>query len=93
CVTGLSIRHIGERFQRSNDTIAKYFKKMLVAFSSPGIYAKYVHLPHIDNPTPMKIYNNPKYMPFFKDAIGAIDGTHIACTLSAAERDAARNRK
>lgn len=23
CVTGLSIRHIGERFQRSNDTIAK----------------------------------------------------------------------
>lgn len=24
CVTGLSIRHIGERFQRSNDTISKY---------------------------------------------------------------------
>jgi hypothetical protein len=25
CVTGLSIRHIGERFQRSNDTISMYF--------------------------------------------------------------------
>ena len=23
CVTGLSIRHVGERFQRANDTIAK----------------------------------------------------------------------
>jgi hypothetical protein len=23
CVTGLSIRHVGERFQRSNDTISK----------------------------------------------------------------------
>ena len=24
CVTGLSIRHVGERFQRSNDTISRY---------------------------------------------------------------------
>lgn len=24
CVTGLSVRHLGERFQRSNDTISKY---------------------------------------------------------------------
>ncbi len=24
CVTGLSARHVGERFQRSNDTITKY---------------------------------------------------------------------
>jgi hypothetical protein len=24
CVTGLSVRHLGEHFQRSNDTISKY---------------------------------------------------------------------
>jgi hypothetical protein len=24
CVTGLSVRHLGERFQRSNETISKY---------------------------------------------------------------------
>jgi hypothetical protein len=24
CTTGLSIRHVGERFQRTNDTISKY---------------------------------------------------------------------
>jgi hypothetical protein len=25
CVTGLSVRHVGERFQRANETISKYF--------------------------------------------------------------------
>lgn len=25
CVTGLSVRHVGERFQRSNETISRYF--------------------------------------------------------------------
>ena len=24
CVTGLTVRHVGERFQRSNDTVSKY---------------------------------------------------------------------
>jgi len=32
------------------------------------------------------IKNNPKFFPFFKDALGAIDGTHIACFPPAAER-------
>lgn len=36
---------------------------------------------------------NPKFWPFFKDVIGAIDGTHIHCCPSLAERAAARNRK
>ena len=66
CVTGLSIRHLGERFQCSNSTISKYtshlilciadsslsryFKKMLVIFSLPGIYTNYVQLPHANEP-------------------------------------------
>ena len=25
CVTGLSVRHVGERFQRANETVSKYF--------------------------------------------------------------------
>jgi hypothetical protein len=29
CTTGLSIRHVGERFQRSNDTISKYVQAMV----------------------------------------------------------------
>ncbi|KIK20856.1 hypothetical protein PISMIDRAFT_73993, partial [Pisolithus microcarpus 441] len=92
-VTGLSIRHIGERFQRSNGTISKYFKKILYAFSSPGIYARYVRLPREDDPVHPTILNDPKFYPFFRDALGAIDGTHIACVPAADERDASRNRK
>ncbi|KAK0440669.1 uncharacterized protein EV420DRAFT_1249896, partial [Desarmillaria tabescens] len=38
CVTGLSVRHVGERFQRSNETIAKYFKLIVTALSSPPFY-------------------------------------------------------
>ncbi|KIK72326.1 hypothetical protein PAXRUDRAFT_65456, partial [Paxillus rubicundulus Ve08.2h10] len=93
CVMGLTIRHIGEQLQQLNETISKYFLKMLDTFSTPGVYAKYVHLPHADKPTPAKISDNPKYVPFFKDTIGMIDGTHIACTPSAAEREATQNCK
>ena len=31
--------------------------------------------------------------PFFADALGAIDGTHIFCTSSAEDRDSTRDRK
>ncbi|KIN96927.1 hypothetical protein M404DRAFT_112517, partial [Pisolithus tinctorius Marx 270] len=40
-VTGLLARHIGERFQRSMDTISRYFKRMLHAFSEGRIYTTY----------------------------------------------------
>ncbi|KAJ7066033.1 hypothetical protein C8F01DRAFT_921553, partial [Mycena amicta] len=42
---------------------------------------------------PDAIRNNPKWWPFFKDVLGAIDGTHIACTPSAADIHSARDRK
>ncbi|KAF9004678.1 hypothetical protein BDQ17DRAFT_1240847 [Cyathus striatus] len=85
CITGLSIRHVAERFQHSNETILKYFKKILFALSSPPFYPKYVHLPHTSDPVPAAIINNPKWFPFFDGAIGAMDGTHITCHPSAAE--------
>lgn len=71
----------------------RYFKKMLVAFSSPPIYSKYVKLPCDDDPIHPSIHNNHKFYPFFEDAIGAIDGTHIACAPSAEDRDASCNHK
>ncbi|KAJ7084132.1 hypothetical protein C8R44DRAFT_534468, partial [Mycena epipterygia] len=93
CVTGATVRHAGERFQHSNETISKYFRRILVAVSSPPFYTKYVKLPRVDDPIPPRIADNPKWFPFFQDAIGAMDGTHINCCPSAAERHAARNRK
>ncbi|KAF8415573.1 hypothetical protein L210DRAFT_3321474, partial [Boletus edulis BED1] len=93
CVTGLTCMHVGERFQRSKSTISKYFRLILDSFSTTTIYTKHVKLPRSDDPVPARILDDPAVYPYFKDAIGAIDGTHIACTPSAADRDATRNRK
>ncbi|KAJ7107220.1 hypothetical protein C8R43DRAFT_816830, partial [Mycena crocata] len=93
CVTGLSVRHVGERFQHSNEMISKYFQRILNAVSSPPFYTKWVKLPALDNPIPSHILGNSKWFPFFQDAIGVMDGTHINCCPSATERAAARNRK
>jgi hypothetical protein len=66
---------------------------MLVIFSSPPFYTDYVSLPAADDPPMPYITDNPKFFPFFQDAIGAIDGTHFACSPTAAERAAARDYK
>lgn len=108
-VTGLSVRHTGERFQRSNETIAKlvtfflfvsviqqhirYFRLVLETLASHPFYTELVSIPEETSGTPLKIMGNPKWFPFFKDALGAMDGTHIACCPSAEDRAAARNRK
>ena len=47
-VTGLTIRHTGEHFQRSNETISKYFRRMLGIFSSEPFYTTYINLPDND---------------------------------------------
>jgi hypothetical protein len=73
--------------------LSRYFITMLVAFSSDPFFNKHVQLPHDHQPVPPKIRDNPKFFPFFKDTLGAIDGTHINCTTSAADRQAARDRK
>ncbi|KAJ7227007.1 hypothetical protein GGX14DRAFT_305495, partial [Mycena pura] len=91
--TGLSVRHVGERFQRSNETISKYFRRILLAVSTAPFYTTYVHLPLATDPVSDYIRNNPKFYPFFGDALGSMDGTHINCAPSAEDRQACRNRK
>ncbi|KAJ3991095.1 hypothetical protein F5050DRAFT_1539800, partial [Lentinula boryana] len=93
CVTGLSIHHVGERFQHANPTISKYFVEVLEKLSSPDFYNQYVQLPPSDEPIPDFIRTNKKFFPFFVGALGAVDGTHITCLPSAAQRDLAQNRK
>lgn len=93
CVTGLSTRHLGERFQRSNDTISHYFRAVLCILSSSLFYGKYVCLPLATSPIPAEIQSNPKFFPFFEGAIGAIDGTHIACYPSVPDQDLSCNQK
>ena len=38
---------------------------------------KYVQLPDTTSPIPDEILSNPKFYPYFKDALGVIDGTYI----------------
>jgi len=73
--------------------ISRYFKRILIAFSSHPIYPTYVRLPDAQAPVPPKILSSAKFNPYFANVIGAIDGTHIACHPSAADRQASRDRK
>jgi len=66
---------------------------MLIFFSSAPFYNEYVHLPLISTPTPPEIENNPKFYPFLKDALGAINRTHINCSATAEMCQAAHDHK
>ncbi|KAJ8595692.1 hypothetical protein M405DRAFT_694383, partial [Rhizopogon salebrosus TDB-379] len=92
CVTGLSTRHVGERFQRSSETIARYFKKMLLFFASPPFYSSQVQFPTLNCPTPFSIQHDSRYK-FFDNCIGAVDGTHIRAFTATEDHPYMRNRK
>ncbi|EEB88798.1 hypothetical protein MPER_13187 [Moniliophthora perniciosa FA553] len=72
---------------------SSYFREVLDAFTEPDFYNRYVCLPDANAPIPAYILKNPKLYPFFKDAIGTADGTHICCWPSKEERELARDRK
>ena len=63
----------------------RYFQKMIFNFSSPPFYTKFVHLPKADYELPNHFRRNIKLWPYFKNSLGAIDGSHIACAPPAAE--------
>ena len=66
---------------------------MVSIFSSPPFYTNHVKLPNANYPIPPEIQHNPKFWPYFKDALGAIDGSHINFAAPAWLRDLCRNRK
>jgi DDE superfamily endonuclease len=73
--------------------VSSYFRKLLTIFSSRPFYSTFVRLPTAHDPVPPQIRNNPKFWPFFKNCLGALDGTHIRCSPPAHERSTYRNRK
>ncbi|KAK8935967.1 hypothetical protein KSP39_PZI013674 [Platanthera zijinensis] len=72
----LTMRECLERFQHSTETISRYFSKGLDALIK---LLQDVIAPVDDRFTHIlkKILNGDRYMPYFKDCIGAIDGTHV----------------
>lgn len=69
------------------------FHEVLNALVNPIFYSRYVSLPTSSTPCPPEIRQVSKFWPFFKDGLGAIDGTHILAHPSADIAPRFRNRK
>ncbi|XP_020270930.1 uncharacterized protein LOC109846115 [Asparagus officinalis] len=96
---GLSNRDVGERFQRSGETISRTITQVLEAICGRNKgymgLARDVIQPKDRNFQfiPPQIANDTRYMPYFKDCIGCIDGTHVAACIPEADQLRYRGRK
>lgn len=80
------------RFQRSEKTISNIFDEVLRAMMR--LSSDYICLPASDQKLASRIRDDSKYYPYFKDCLGALDGTHIDAYLPGEKRILAyRNRK
>nr|KYP71030.1 hypothetical protein KK1_010273 [Cajanus cajan] len=89
---GVGNRMIQERFQHSGETVSRHFHKVLVAclkLAFEYIKPQDYRFHHVHT----KIQKDRRYWPFFKNAIGAIDGTHIPCVISPSEQPKFIGRK
>ncbi|KAL6583736.1 hypothetical protein OROMI_003025 [Orobanche minor] len=96
---GLSNRDVSERFQRSGETISRAFHDVLEAITGRskdflGLACDIIRPkdPTFANISP-HIKDDERYMPFFKNCIGCIDGTHIDASIPEAEQLPYRGRK
>jgi len=62
-------------------------------FAFAPFNSKYVKQITPNDPPSSRLSNNPKLWPFFRPALGAIDGSHIHATARAEHREGWRNRK
>ena len=74
-----------ERFQHSGETIHRHFHSVLEACCRLAMSNINPIDPEFQN-VHAKISTSDRYWPFFKNAIGAIDGTHIPCIVPAKEK-------
>ncbi|KAK5846972.1 hypothetical protein PVK06_003273 [Gossypium arboreum] len=77
------------RYYRSTETIHRYFRVVLRAILK--LYKLVIRLP--DESTPSEIRNNPMFYPYFKDCIGALDGTHVCASVQLNIQRRFRSRK
>ncbi|XP_078151299.1 uncharacterized protein LOC144546633 [Carex rostrata] len=84
-----SNRSVQERFQHSGDTVSRYFNSVLNSINQRS--SEIIIPPPLR--TPQFIASRSEFYPYFKDCIGAIDGTHIPITIEEKKQDPFRNRK
>ena len=66
---------------------------MFVYLFSLPFYTDNVHLPHDHSPIPLEVQKNPKFFPLFQNTLGAIESTHINCSATATDQQAADDQK
>ena len=66
---------------------------MVHFFSSDPFYSKYVHLPGASSQVLPQICYNPKFLPFFRDALSVLDGSHFASSPPWAQWPFCQNHK
>ena len=91
-VTNCTNRKLAERFQRSGDTISRVIHSVIDTVLAPAFYHAYVKPPDA-NSVAERIRSDPKFYPYFKDCIGAIDGCHKPVSAPADVSDCYHNRK
>ncbi|KAL0303263.1 UNVERIFIED_CONTAM: hypothetical protein Sradi_6194400 [Sesamum radiatum] len=79
-----------ERFQHSLETIHRRFHRVLSALCA--LAPEMITGPNWTNTHP-KIASNPAFYPYFKDCIGAIDGTLVPTWAPQADQNRYRSRK
>ncbi|XP_062099726.1 protein ALP1-like [Humulus lupulus] len=84
------VRTVAERYQHSVETVCRQFGRVLDALCYLG---NEVIRPLHFNTVQAEIQNNSKYFPWFKDCVGAIDGTHVSAVAPALKQLAYRGRK
>lgn len=74
---------IQERFQHSGETLSRHFHNVSRALP---LFAKELIQPPSFDEVPIQIHESKRYCPYFKDCIGAIDGTRVNACIPIAKQ-------
>ncbi|KAF2309124.1 hypothetical protein GH714_000688 [Hevea brasiliensis] len=84
----LRTRAVQELFRYSGETISRHFNNVLNAIMAISI--DFFQPPGSD--VPPEILGDPRFYPYFKDCVGAVDGIHIPVMVGVDEQGPFRNK-
>jgi len=69
------------------------FKAVVSAFNHPNYYYRWVRMPTASTPPPQSLLDDKRFDPWFKNCLGAIDGTFIPAHVPRLDHARYRTRK